>query len=448
MLRNIFYLNFLVLFVLISGCNKDVVPSMVFTDANTVIDSNAGDDSACVPVCAARECGDDGCGGSCWKADKAECDDGLACTDDTCGTDGKCAHIVKKSFCLVNGKCLDDGAKPDRNQCLVCRPGLAADKLSPVEDGTGCGSEMVCYQGECCRPSCAGKECGNDGCGGDCAGPNGCNDKLGCTMDACDTSFTCAHEIKPDTCLIDDKCYAKGATNPDKECEVCDPAQNPKKWSIANDGTACNGGKCVNGECCQPKCQGKECGPDSCGGSCGGCGPFGTCYSGHCFNEGDNCGSLVGPTCVDNAVIYCSVGNDLYVMNCSAIGMNCECKSSVSKCSLVDTGGVSYACTKDGCSNNGDTCLNRRVRLVCGTHYGKKVEKAVDCMQGGQVCVNGKCVKPDNQPCKTLVPPEGLCAGSYAFFCNSKKIIVNNCTLSGTYCDYDPGAGVYQCAGR
>ena len=43
----------------------------------------------CLPTCADRACGGDGCGGSCGS-----CDDGDACTADVCDeTDGRCAHV-------------------------------------------------------------------------------------------------------------------------------------------------------------------------------------------------------------------------------------------------------------------------------------------------------------------------------------------------------------------
>ncbi len=48
----------------------------------------------CVPSCDGKECGDDGCGGSCGG-----CDDGSVCTADACGEDGQCVHDVIASCC-------------------------------------------------------------------------------------------------------------------------------------------------------------------------------------------------------------------------------------------------------------------------------------------------------------------------------------------------------------
>ncbi len=56
--------------------------------------------------CANKECGSDGCGGSCWKGARPECDDGNVCTKDVCGSDGTCTHIPNnKPMCKTKGVC-------------------------------------------------------------------------------------------------------------------------------------------------------------------------------------------------------------------------------------------------------------------------------------------------------------------------------------------------------
>ena len=77
----------------------------------------------CTPACDGKECGDDGCGGSC----------GLCGTNQVCGF-GECSCVP---FALSCG-----------NEC--------------------CLNPQMCIQGACCLPDCAGKECGFDGCGGSC----------------------------------------------------------------------------------------------------------------------------------------------------------------------------------------------------------------------------------------------------------------------------------------
>jgi|GEM_PF-6109571 hypothetical protein len=93
----------------------------------------------CKPQCDGKECGDDGCGGSCGSCGDGYCSNGAcvctpSCKDKECGDDG------------CGGTC---------GVCYV--------------PGEGC------VDWECqCIPKCDGKECGYDGCGDECGlCPNG-----------------------------------------------------------------------------------------------------------------------------------------------------------------------------------------------------------------------------------------------------------------------------------
>ncbi len=439
MLKRFLLLFFMVSTTLVLSCNSSTTgPNIAF------LDSGGQGDSACVPDCKDRECGSDGCGGTCWKETGDQCDDGLDCTADAC-KQGKCTHEVSDGYCVINGKCVQDGAKSADNPCLVCNSKKNNNAFSPADNGIPCGNNGgVCFNGGCCQPDCKNKSCGDNGCGGDCAGPDGCSDNLDCTKDFCDTSFNCQHKINAGYCLIDGKCYKAGDANPAKDCEVCKPSSGQDKWSQAKDGAQCTDGICRNGACCKPQCENKECGDDGCGGTCGDCGPLGACdKSGKCYTAGDSCGA--GISCIDNSVSAC-IGMKLYVLNCTRLGMKCECDKNLAKCSkLTVTNGIRYACTKDGCSGK-DKCIKGRIQMSCDKVL--KVEQAVDCMQFGEICDGGKCVKPGNQPCGNLVPAEGLCAGTFAFSCVDGHIKVQNCALSRTYCDYSQNTGMYQCIGQ
>ncbi|MGM0577188.1 MAG: hypothetical protein ACQEXJ_15795 [Myxococcota bacterium] len=94
----------------------------------------------CAPACEARECGDDGCGGSCGA-----CEAGAVCTEaGTCVADDGC-----------EATCEDLGLECGEHCGASC--------------GT-CGDAEVCADGLCeCAPDCLGKACGDDdGCGGTC----------------------------------------------------------------------------------------------------------------------------------------------------------------------------------------------------------------------------------------------------------------------------------------
>ena len=111
------------------------------------------DDDDCTAVCADRECGDDGCGGSCWSGPNAEECWGYACNQET----GQCVCPYEKC---------DDGCCP-------------AGQVCALEDGDSV----------CCAITCTGKECGDDGCGGNCGE---CDDGTFCNgLETCDADGQC-----------------------------------------------------------------------------------------------------------------------------------------------------------------------------------------------------------------------------------------------------------------
>lgn len=123
-----------------------------------VIAVDAFDDVGCQPACVGRECGDDGCGGSCGSCPLAapKCGDDGKCTFADCGPD------CEGKECGIEMRC--------GKSCGSC-PGVV-----PY-----CGPAGLCQADECV-PDCMGesipnssysypkKECGPDGCGGLCGG--------------------------------------------------------------------------------------------------------------------------------------------------------------------------------------------------------------------------------------------------------------------------------------
>jgi hypothetical protein len=96
------------------------------------------------------------------------CDDGDACTDDSCNPSAGCAHA--------------DVACP-----ATCGPG---------DDGLRCSDGTACTTGDTCS-------------GGACSGtPLGCDDGDPCTVDACDTTLGCTYSEQPDppACLSNSQC--------------------------------------------------------------------------------------------------------------------------------------------------------------------------------------------------------------------------------------------------
>ncbi len=252
----------------------------------------------CTPDCTGKECGDDGCGGSCGV-----CGAGTKCVDGTCECVPDCAGKA----------CGDDGCGWS---CGVCGA------------GTECNEQGLCVLVGC-QPQCSEKECGDDSCGGTCwpgelpeCGANG-------------------------ICLIDNTCYCipdcKGKKCGDNgcggSCGTCTGAQE-----------ACVDFQCV----CQPDCNGKECGTDGCEGSCGTCEDpvYPLCNAGTCECQEGTCGGAT-PTCLaGNCICENLICGDV----CCGAGQICNAADAC--CTPLCDG---KECGPDGCDSTCGTCPAQHV---------------------------------------------------------------------------------------
>ena len=205
----------------------------------------------CMPFCFGKECGDDGCGGSCGTCQEGyTCNNGVCecapkCEDKECGDDGcggTCPPGCQGGQICVNWHC--------------CTPNCQDKQCGDNGCGGTCGECQqgeVCIEGVCCAPKCEGKECGDDGCGGSCG--------------SCGANETCK----------DGKCEPVCVPN-------CEGKQCGDNGCGGTCGTCAENQTCVDGQCkpvCVPNCENKECGDNGCGGSCG------TCQEGYqCSTDG------------------------------------------------------------------------------------------------------------------------------------------------------------------
>ncbi len=150
-----------------------------------------GNACGCAPSCGQRECGSDGCGGSCGA-----CGPGLGC-----GPEGYCGPTS------CSGRCGD------------------TDPRAPCRCDTDCARYRDCCDdvGTCgCAPDCQGRECGPDGCGGVCGScPLG---QICGVQGLCAFPSSCAGacgELDPGGgCACDAACLAVGDCCPDF-CATC-----------------------------------------------------------------------------------------------------------------------------------------------------------------------------------------------------------------------------------
>ncbi len=226
----------------------------------------------CEPSCAAKECGDDGCGGVCGTCGGEE-----ICVAGQC-TAPECVPVCE------NKECGDDGCG---GLCGSCDPGFS------------CNSKGVCESDSpVCEPSCDGKDCGDDGCGGlcgSCVDGQSCNDKGQCVETGCQPQ--CDGKV----------CGDNGCGD---VCGLCDA------------GDLCEEGLCVPAPC-QPQCDGKVCGDDGCGGSCGACADGQLCSDAGECEKVDGCGGLTYlGACEVSVVVWCD-DNQIQSFDCAEQGKEC-----------------------------------------------------------------------------------------------------------------------------
>ena len=397
-------------------------------------------EDTCVTDCSGKGCGDDGCGGSCGTcvagqecSGSGKCEDtcvtdcsGKECGDDDCG--GSCGDCELGSAC-EDGACVE--CKPDCDD-KVCGDDGCDGSCGVCPTGKVCGVSGQCE--EPCVAECLGKECGDDGCGGSCAE---------CVQGYyCDQDFKCVEGCQP---VCDGKaCGDDGCGGVCGECTA--PA-------------VCEAGQCVG---CDKDCQGKECGGDGCGGSCGECGtgkmcgPQGLCVDfDPCPVWGElACGGSVSGTnegqqsVLDDyectfyeesgpEVIYSFVGDktqfvtaafkvepaedlDILVMDASCDPATCLVYGN-DDVKFKAEPGVTYLVVVDGFQGavspfelDIDCCIPDCTGKACDEEDGCGTE--CGCTQEGYFCVEKQCIPPTCDGfCDTYSSPFECSCASWCF---------------------------------
>ena len=398
--------------------------------ANACEECNAGSPSAYSPKAVGATCDDgDACtendtcdgAGACAAGPLKDCNDGKACTSDTC-SGGICSNVVDNGFCLIGANCRSHGDPHPNNDCRECNAdsssawsnkavgafcGDSTDTTCNARDtcnGAGqcqsnfAGTNVSCEDGDGCT---VGDTC--DGAGGCSAGgPKNCSDGKPCTDDVCNGGI-CSNPIQDGRCLISGTCYENGDAPAGPLCRVCRPNVIQTSWAYANAGVPCGdqtSSTCDNPDTCDSNgiCQanyvsattscsdGDACTVgDTCNGS-GACTPGSpmncsdgkactddVCTDGTCSNPIQNGFCLISGTCRAN-------GFDDPTNDCR------ECISN-SNPTAYSNKGSGAACgdpTNTTC-NAADTCNG------AGTCLDNYAAKTVTCNDGDGCTVGDKC---------------------------------------------------------
>ena len=159
-----------------------------------------------------------------------DCDDGDACTTDTCNESGECEHSALS--CDDQNSCTTDSCLPETG-CVY----------ETLADGTACDDESVCTTEDVCVA------------GGICTGtPVVCEDEDLCTTHACDSVDGCIMSYNQADC--DDG-------NPCTKEDRCNLGQCQGRADDCDDGDPCTVDSCEPGEGCVATLDYPSCAPSS-----------------------------------------------------------------------------------------------------------------------------------------------------------------------------------------
>ena len=346
--------------------------------------------TCCTPSCEGRACATDGCGGSCGACFGATpvCDNDGQCVADTCGPIGAvgCCLGTRLIACTANQVSSTDCASGDPGDVCgwyagdsayaagyYCGPSFDEQGnvlVDPAGDPSGAHPPTCLVE----TPSCLGKPCGApDGLGGVCGCPVG----VGCTNGVC--------VIDPTSC------YGKacGDDGMGGSCGTC-PA------------TAV----CHQFQCCAPDCAGKECGDDGCGGTCGDC--AGVCVDGTCEEDTPVCNGTTYEGCCDGATVRWCENAMVRQLDCAtdpqAAGPLCGWAADAGYYWCGDTdaadpsGAFPHDCETPTCGCDGRQCGDDGCGGSCGTCPGLcGAPEPAPCVDG--ICSVACCRECEGRTC-------------------------------------------------
>ena len=344
------------------------------------------EDSQCVVdcdsawLCEGKECGDDGCGGSCGGCPVGAnclagacveyvCDpmcDGLACGPDGCG--GECGDCAGDTVCRwPDFACFakPQGCVPNCED-KACGPNGCGGSCGGCAEGTFCQAATLTCDSPCV-PSCSGKECGDDGCGGSCGGCAG------------ESEFCISGQCGPCDPVLNVGCpdgsYCTYINGDGPQCDVA----GTQKY-----GEACGGtDSCMEGVCI-------ELSSSELGAVC-----YQLCGVNSDCGEGKQCISLQ-----DSAYMICGAGAgqlqkcNLLTQDCDLDTDGCYFETGAGEPVCLTAGPGQEGATCSGQPNDcaeGLTCLSNKganwvCRKFCNTAKGK--EPSCDAESDTPKCTN------------------------------------------------------------
>jgi hypothetical protein len=209
------------------GCTDDSCDEANDACVNTVNNANCDDGDWCngAETCDATN--------DCQAGTSVDCDDAVACTDDSCDeANDTCVNAVNDANC-------DDGAWCNGAETCDATNDCEAGTAPDCDDAVGCTDDSCDETNDVCVNIADDSNCGDgDWCNGaetcdatnDCQAGTAidCDDGVGCTDDSCDELMdACVNDVDDANC--DDGAWCNGAETCDatNDCEAgtdqCDP---------------------------------------------------------------------------------------------------------------------------------------------------------------------------------------------------------------------------------
>lgn len=395
------------------------------------------------------------------------CNDGTACTDDSCDVEKGCQHPNNTALCDDDNACtnadscklgvcagvVDAAGCDDKNLCTTdsCDPKsgcLHANNAVACDDGNGCTNGDACKDGAC-QGGAFTCQCAKNA---DCAkfdDANLCNGSLICSANVCaiDLATVVVCDIAGNTACAANTCDAvtgKCAPAPVNEGKSCDA-----DGSVCTQGDSCQAGKCQAGPAlvCDDK---NPCTNDTCDSGVGcvalpnaaACDDLSACTSGDICKDG---------ACVGPQIKVCNDANPCTNDACNS-KTGCTISNNVAACDdglLCTTGdvcsaGVCAGLGKKVC-DDGNVCSSDKCDPIVGCVFTPL--NAGNCNDGNlctlqDVCVAGKCtgfgakVCSDGNACTadSCDALSGACLFAVIVGCGGNCNIDADCPVSQNTC--------------
>lgn len=372
-------------------------------------------------ICGDGICDDDESAASC-AADcgaSAECGNGVVEPGEDCDEGGDVRGCVGCRFeCQSDADC-DDGNPCTKNaQCMrVDGIRFCADDHPPVDDGTECGDDRLCFEGVCSDVCVEDSDCEAT----ECTGPAVCDEVGVCLYDdvpangtACDlgdgaTGICLGRECVESVCgdgFIDEaageECENPGVYPCSEDCKFLGECKDDEDCS---DGFLCNGVELCNTESytCEPGTpfpNGTQCGPTE------------ICFDGECMT----------PECRTNA--------------------DCDDANSCNGQETCDP--VSFVCVPGTNVANGEVCGSGDEVCLDGQCIVPECRTDAQC-NDGNACNGQETCDTANFACVAGTPPSDGTACGGGNVCFNQVCITPGCTSNGQCDDGDPCNGTESC---